>query len=136
MTDSEQSEELAKLRELIEKARYRGETYESLGTKAGVSSTTVYRVDKGEGEPRRKTINKLTGALEYLLSRGEKEQGVLEGYSSPFSLSESPLEDEYREVVEQIRKIIKDESIPLAYKRELLEDISTVSSSIRRLAEE
>lgn len=130
-------EKIEDLKKMIEELRHKGETYESLGTKAGVSSTSVYRLANGEGEPRQRTIRKVFETAQYLLGR-EREKGVMKGYTSPFSPDKpkNQLEEEYQNMMREIEEIMGNETVPLTYKRELIKDVTTIASSIRNLVEE
>lgn len=64
-----------------------GKTYEQLGAKAGVSSTTVLRVHKNETNPRKKTIKKIGNALKDVFK--EDTNKVLKDFDLNSSSNES-----------------------------------------------
>ncbi len=133
MTDQDKAE---KLRKIIRELRDQGETYDSLGAQAGVSSATIHRIANEEGGRREKTLNKVYKALSDLVP-GEDQQGSLQGFASPFSpsSSKSALEKEYESTIQQIDRLMADDSVPVIYKRELLRLISSNITSLENLAE-
>lgn len=133
MSDQPKVEEL---RDIIRKLRERGETYDSLGTQAGVSSATIYRIANEKGRRREKTLNKVYRSLSDLVPEEDK-QGSIRGFASPFSSSspKSPLEKEYESTIQQIDRLMADDSVPVIYKRELLRLISSNITSLENLAE-
>lgn len=123
------------LKHIINKLREQGETYNSLGGKAGVSSATIYRIANEESNRKKKTVNKVYRALADLVP--EEDEGPISGFSSPFSpKNKSPLEKEYEAIIQKIEATMSDESIPVIHKKELLNLISSLITSVKKLAQD
>lgn len=126
-------DKLKRLKKRVRKLRKEGKTYQELGAKAGVASTTIFRIYKGRREPRPKTVNKILKAL----GDTSTEKGVVKGFASPFTREDTSLiEEQYQKARKRFEKVISDNSIPLTYKKELIKILLTTISSIERLAKE
>lgn len=115
-------EEVKNLKDIIRELREEGYSYEELAAEAGVSSTTILRIDKDKTNPRIKTVKKITKALENI--REDKTKEKLRGFTSPFTqntkIPKESLESSYEEIMDMLINFIQDDNVPKKYKKNLL----------------
>lgn len=134
-------EDVEHLKDIIQELKEEGYTYEELGAKAGVSSTTILRIHRDRTDPRVKTVKKITNALEKMTSEPEKEPAHDLGFTSPFSESQeiksndAEIEKNAKVVFTMLDNFLQNHDVSKDYKKNLLRLLVNIISTFLNLSE-